>query len=655
MQLFNSKHILIVHIFVLIISLVGINVVIAQPMPLFFNENGKYILNIPYLGYSDGQEQQAFAASLSSSDLQNFSIDSVVGLEALRTSEPLSSVSISSGKWLLHLPYIRVQDSLLIYQAELTAGQELSSFALSPQSVQARFTANATDFSEQLTVQGVNEQSIGGSSVSSSTQLNVVWEHPHDLSRNHYEIALTEVNSQREFRSRVAADIVSTTLTELKSDTDYRIVLYACSDEDCNHYATAQSGVVRTAKEHWQLQGSGNSVSGLTAPVADGNARISATRIGADAGTVNADSVQLYYGPFPQAGANSTLGVATGNISSSNPLGRYLEFTSLAYQAGLISPLSSQPPNQTEPSSQGPTPPTPPNPPNQNIRADSSDFAYINQVATGQGVPLSNGKIRLFFEGLGSDGLTRIFWLDSQDGYVGQDFNSGSELTCSSSQDYAAGGNCEPTVAIGIDGDTLNGNAKLKNARQNKVAFATQKDWRWDMSAGTFMVFTTDKVDGCSDNQMNHGYAVWDGESQWQVQYESDGCPKMFQSAQACFPMHIGGLRYKMYCGDPSQTDGKVTNSSLPFLGPKQLLYADGTQTGDVGVVDFEDWEAQSLVRDVVFVWPDGSQFSVADEGYIDDYHFLAPTGDLSYQVMYLAITDGDAVPVAATAVLLNP
>jgi hypothetical protein len=42
-------------------------------------------------------------------------------------------------------------------------------------------------------------------------------------------------------------------------------------------------------------------------------------------------------------------------------------------------------------------------------------------------------------------------------------------------------------------------------------------------------------------------------------------------------------------------------------------------------------------------------------EGYIDDYHFMAPTAHLDLQVMYLAITNSTEVPFGATAVLLNP
>jgi len=139
------------------------------------------------------------------------------------------------------------------------------------------------------------------------------------------------------------------------------------------------------------------------------------------------------------------------------------------------------------------------------------------------------------------------------------------------------------------------------------------------------------------------------------VQYRTDGCPKLFTSAQAAFPFHSGGGKYRLYYGDPSVTDGKVSSSPLPFLGPKKLIYADAAMTGDANVVDFEDWESQSLPRDVVFLWPNGDTMNAQAEGYIDDYHFLTPTGSLDLQVMYVTITDGAIAPISVTAILLNP
>lgn len=263
-------------------------------------------------------------------------------------------------------------------------------------------------------------------------------------------------------------------------------------------------------------------------------------------------------------------------------------------------------------------------------------------------------KVRLFFEAQGADQKARIMWIDSVDGYTGQDFHTGSAIQCTTAADYSTGGGCPFTVAIGVEGDAVAPNLKLPNVRQNKVGYPTLTDWRWDGAAGTFMVFTIDRITGCTTANANHAYAVWDGTSKWTVQYAASGCPKAFESAQAAFPLHVGGVRYKLYYGDPSITTGKGT-STLPFLGPKKLIYGDGALTGQGDRVDFEDWEAQSAARDVVFLWPNGSKLDDTAEGYIDDYHFLMPTGSLDLQVMYMAITNGTEVPFGAAAVLLNP
>ena len=289
------------------------------------------------------------------------------------------------------------------------------------------------------------------------------------------------------------------------------------------------------------------------------------------------------------------------------------------------------------------------------VTSPTTPSSLIASVATGQGVPVSHpdgGFVRLFFEAQGADGRTRAMWIDSKDGYRGLDFNAGPATTCESAADYAAGGGCAPTVAIAVEGDP-DGNSRIRNARQFKVAWPTLDAPHWDLAAGTFMVFTTDRVDGCSAASHNHGYAVWDG-MRWVVQYREDGCPKLFTSAQAAFPLHAGGGRYRLYYGDPSMQEGRGT-SNLPFLGPKKLIYADAAVTGDASRVDFEDWEPQDAARDVVFLWPDGEPMDARAEGYIDDYHFLTPTGSPDLQVMYVTITDGAIPPIAVAAVLRNP
>jgi hypothetical protein len=336
-----------------------------------------------------------------------------------------------------------------------------------------------------------------------------------------------------------------------------------------------------------------------------------------------ANRVQLYYGPMPHDRRQSlSVAVASGPADPLIPE-TYLTFSSRAGASGLIAP--------TTPS------------------------RLIASVATGQGVPVARDDdrfVRLFFEAQGNDGRTRVQWIDSRDGMAGLDFNAGAARTCDTAADYADGGGCAPTVAIAVEGD-IDGNPRIRNARQFKVAWPTATSPHWDLAAGTFMVVTTDRIEGCSTSSHNQAYAIWDG-VRWAVEYREDGCPKLLTSAQAAFPLHTGGVRYRLYYGDPSQTEGRGT-SNLPFLGPKRLLYGDGAITGDPTHVEFEDWEPQAAARDVAFLWPDGSRLDARSEGYIDDYHLLAPTADPALQVMYVTITDGAIVPIAAAAVLRNP
>ena len=473
-----------------------------------------------------------------------------------------------------------------------------------------------------LSVINTGAQTVAGQTIYSSTRLYAAWTAP-PYAVDHYEITATDTVQSTQLST--TSTTTSVTLSGLKALTPYTVSLRSCANATCTQSATATAVSATTSGEYWQLQGSGNTTATLSRIVSDGNVRISATRIGGDAGSSTAGKIQLYYGPNGQTSQRQALSTAlTGSTASASTPSSYLSFVSSGATTGLITPASASP--------------------------------TVQQIATGQGVPLSaalGSKIRLFFEASGSDNKTRIYFLDSQDGYVGQDFNAGAAVTCSTTADYSTGGGCLPTVVIGVDGDSVHANSKISNARQFKLGIPLLNDWRWDGASGTFMVFTTDSVTGCSTYNMNHGYAVWDGSS-WVVQYASNGCPKMFKSAQAAFPMHLGGVRYKLYYGDPSLTAGRLS-TSLPFLGPKKLIYADGTLSGGTGTVDFEDWESQTQARDVIFLWPNGTPLDNTAEGYIDDYHFLAPTGSLDLQVMYLAITNGSEVPFGAAAVLLNP
>lgn len=463
-------------------------------------------------------------------------------------------------------------------------------------------------------------QTVGGQTFGASSKLAVSWVAPSGFTPDHYELTATEALMNTRVSVTQMGTATSATLMSLKAATAYSVVVKACADSACTASASAGAVHATTPAEYWQLQGTGNTVSTLSKPVSDGNARLSATRFGPEAGAT-ANTVQFYYGPQGVSG----MAVASSGTVSANTPSTYLTFTSHASSSGLRSPTGAT--------------------------------SGIKDIMTGQGVPLSaamGGKVRLFFESNDADGKTRIYSVDSVDGYVGRDFNLGAATTCSTSADYLAGGNCPASLVIGVEGDSQLANAKLSAARQNKVAWPTLTDWRWDGASGTFMVLTVDRISGCTTASHNQGYAVWNG-TQFVVQYGNDGCPKTFKSAQAALPMHIGGVRYKMYYGDPSVTTGRNSTSSLPFVGPKKLLYADGASTADASTVEFEDWEDGSVARSVHFLWPNGDLLNDTAEGYIDDFHFLTPTGSLDLQVMYVSITDGTVVPFAAAAVLLNP
>lgn len=478
-------------------------------------------------------------------------------------------------------------------------------------------TAPATpDAVSALVATEVAATTVSGKTYNSSSKLRITWTAPTAFAPVRYDVAWTETAGGP--RSTATATTPSITIAALKASTSYRFEITPCSATTCGTMANVSA---ETPAEAWLLQGSGNSVAGLTKIVSDGNVKLHAIRYGTGAPGPLVGTLVMYYGPIQGnakglAVARTSIAAAVGSPAS------FINFTSLAGTAGLVRP------------------PTP--------------ALLVGDVATGQIVPMRTGGMRLFFEAPGRDGKTRILFLDTQDGYVGNDLNKGASTLCATQADYDTGGGCEPTVAIGVEGDGSNANARILNARQHKVGYPTETDWRWDGSAGTFMVFTTGGVTGCSTAQMNHGYAVWTGTA-WQVQYGANGCPKLFTGVQAMHPLHLTGVRYKMYYGNPTDLTGKITTSNLPFLGPKMLIYADGARTGDATRVDFEDWESVDVARRVTFLWPDGTTLNATANGYIDDFTVLYPTGDPALQVLYVAITDGNIAPFAAAAVLVNP
>jgi len=479
----------------------------------------------------------------------------------------------------------------------------------------------APDWNSSLVVGEIDVGVIGAASYNSSSQLRVEWAAP-PVDYDQVRLEVTDLSTALTHTEAADPDENSLTLTHLKASTTYSISIVACSTDDCDQALDGGTASGQTADEVWQLLGTGHDLDGLTNIVADSNAKAHAFVYGDTASPELRGRIQLYYGAM--GGFGGSLSVATSNRPA-DPADEssYSDFTSHVGSSGVVQPPTGTP--------------------------------LVEWIGTGQGVPLSEdlgGGIRLFFEARGSDGTTRLLSLDSEDGDVGRDFNSGAAEHCSAATDYEEGGGCHPAVEIGAAGDAVAPAAGIDNVRQQKVGVATLADWRWGRDPGTFMVFTTGSVDGCSSSQKNHGYAVYDGDS-WAVQYADSGCPKLFKGVQAMAPLHLGDGRFKIQFGNPDETEGAL-GSNLPFLGPKRIIYGDAARSGDPEVMDFEDWDSVEEARDLTFLWPDGEVFDVTAEGYIDDFVVLTPSFNTDHQVQFVVLTDGSQIPFTSVAILRN-
>ncbi|MBI3681205.1 MAG: fibronectin type III domain-containing protein [Acidobacteria bacterium] len=481
-------------------------------------------------------------------------------------------------------------------------------------------TVCAQDWNAQLRVEKTGAVSFSGKSFFSSTRLRVRWQAPAGKP-DHYAISATDGRTPLEIAA--AGDAAEATIEELKSATAYTVRLRACLDAECAQSLESIEAAGSTEEESWRIVGEGNSFAGARKLIVDGNVNASALRYGDWAGPLEG-KIQLYY--VPQQGQEKGAKIAEMMTPRVESIESVTQFAPVSGY-GLLRICDPQR-----------------CPPGTNLAA---------QLALFQPVPLAGGNVRLFFEAQASDGRTRVLYLDSQDGYVGRDFHRGAPTRCSSFEDYAPGGGCEPSIAIGVDVDGGAGNPLIPNARQFKIGWPNRDAATWDGAPGAWMWFTTEWQDRrCSDWPFNFAYAVWDGE-RWRVQYDGSGCPKLIQGAQAMAPMHLGGNRYKMYFNhhqDPRPAQGAVK--------PVRVIYSDAALASDPEQVDFEDWEPRERSRSVNFLWPDGTSLTAAQSSVFDDTFVYMPAGDPNLQVMYTNMSQpGGAIapPFIGSAVLLNP
>jgi len=482
-----------------------------------------------------------------------------------------------------------------------------------------------------LTVGSVEAATITGRKIQSSTKLKVEWQPITGLSIDHYVIEATE--SIGSSSVRMSTRTTPATLTDLKSGTPYLVTVTGCHDADCRYSVRSLSATGTTSEEYWQIQGTGNSYSTARKVVADGNIGAHVFSYGSWAGPELSGRLRLYYNPLSgsEKGAKPALtpSAATTELGTVN-----LFNASSGY--GMLSPCPVPPPGQPAPTCPGTGP--------------------VRNFALYQAVPMTN-FVRFYFEATGTDQKNRILQIDSQDGYVGRDFNRGTRTICQSISDFATGGECEARVIIGVEGDAVEGNPGIKNARQFKILYPTLDqtlDGRWDGAAGTAMVLTVNtSSQACSSYNFTQAYAIWNG-SRWVLQYAANGCPKLFEQMQAPNPVHLGGARYKLYYNNTTSRQGTPGNP-LTDLKVMKVFYADGSRTGDPTTIDFEDWESTASARNIVVLWPDGSTVNDQNESAFDDHVTIKPTRDPAFQVIYTNMSNSQTIPFVGIAVLINP
>jgi len=591
----------------------------AQVMPTL-SGTATFTLALPYLEYlaPGATTRNGFSVNLKTSDLITYTLDAT----SLKTQTAFSNaanapqISLSGTQFLLTIPYLSVSsggtDSA--YSVALTS-KDLLTYSLNLASLKA-LTVIATP--SAVAVANVNTSTVGTTTFSSSTKLAVSWKAPTGYTPNHYRIYASETIGNTNVSTTALASDISATLTGLKSATTYAVVVKACKDSACEQAGTAVAVSGKTSEEVWRVQGKGIGGIGHTwseaqEVVSDSNTKAWAFAYGSGAGSGLEGTVRLYYDPdFTDPAQKGVKIGATTSAATTSPL-TVNSFTAAAGYGLRFSTTSNY------------------------------------EIATSQPVPLSaamGGKIRLFFEfGYNAPGnKVGVYYLDSQDGYTGLDYNKGSATVCSTDAEFAVGGNCAPTRALGDS-------SGIDTARQFKIGYPILTDWRWNGESGTFMAFSMNTANGaCSTNSAGVGYAQWDG-SKWVVSNTS-GCPKFWEHMQAPVPVHLGGAKYKMYYGHTDlsdRSDATCTAQNIP--GTKKILYADGAVSGNAGSVEFEDWEDKTYERDMTFLWPDGTAMDSCNEKKIDDFVVYMPTFSTDFQVMYMVNADS----WLGMAVLLNP
>lgn len=453
----------------------------------------------------------------------------------------------------------------------------------------------------------------------SSTSLYATW----NESTNATSYKITAISSFGLSTEWTTTD-TSLTMKDLFSSTEYTFSIKACLNEACSSYNDGGSKSETTPEETWKIL-STNSKAGFENAlhiVSDGNTKPDIVKYGSDAPSNLANKIQLYYDPSKAEEKGIKIGTSSVKISTDPKT--YTSFTPLSGYGFL--------------------------------RKDDPNTGENIGPSTFQVVPLSSSmgsKIRLFFEGeITGQSSVQLYYIDSQDGYQGWDFNPSTATQCSSSETSLTG-TCKVSLAVGASAE---GNLGIESARQAKVIYPSRSDWRWDGAIGTAMFVTAhlepDYYD-CSSIFFNAGYAIWDG-SKWNLQYDqSTGCPLLIPEVQAPYPVHLGGTRYALYFSHNQSN----TSNSKPF----EVIYGDSTLTGDPDILEFEDWETIDKARTVNFTWEDGTALSDTDKSKLDDFSVFYPSATSDQKSIFSNMSSpcvsGQTTPCGAfigAGILLN-
>jgi hypothetical protein len=480
--------------------------------------------------------------------------------------------------------------------------------------------SESTDAMEIKTALMVTNENSGYQDLTSSTILNVEWS-ANELAKA-YQLFIKDINTNIESVVELDSSKTKYQLTNLKAATEYKIELIICFDDQCIEGEEIGPIIKSTEAEYWQLQGTGNSIS--TADLAVNESSTLAYIIDLEESWADKSESSLFY--FNPSMSEDLIGGMQIATVESSKLKALNQFTALpGYGLGHAC-------NQAG--------------------VECKGTELVSHILAFQLLPMQGSSetfIRAAFESKGSDGHTRIMYLDSQDGPTGLDFNSGSDTICSGLKNYQAGGPCEPQLWVDTNDET-----GFINARQFKIGYHKQNSSIWDQSPSSFMIITGEDTCGLTTNGLF--MSIYNGVN-WNTVKDDNNCAKpIARFAHGPVIVDLSKSTYKLYYED--ETTFRYGGDKEK---PMKMIYANAKISGSESTIDSDDFEVEGFARDVNFLWPNGELISAAQESGFGDHYIYMPNNSLDFQVMYLNLNGFDNYdnpspsPGIGMAVLVNP